>query len=127
MKGFFCCLKDAQYFSDSDHHLISTIGMSSNHRQDVRRMRNRTLTGLETMRLVDQLRPSSATGSRPITPSFYNDKDIGQQFIDFNPAGKKIFISFSFTLFASKQHQINGQLSLKPIFGNINGMEKSML
>ncbi len=81
--------QDAQYFSDSEHHLISG-GMSSHHRQDMRRMRNRTLTGLETMRLVEQLRPGSATGSRPITPSFNNDKDMlmAQQFIDFNPAGE---------------------------------------
>ena len=36
-------------------------------------------------------RPGSAGGlvggSRPITPSFSNDKDPGQQFVDFNPAG----------------------------------------
>ena len=53
-----------------------------------RRMRNRTLTGLETMRMggMDHLRPVSAQG-RPITPSFSNDKDPGQTFIDFNPAG----------------------------------------
>ena len=55
-----------------------------------RRMRNRTLTGLETMRMggMDHLRPVSAQG-RPITPSFSNDKDPGQTFIDFNPAGIK--------------------------------------
>ena len=60
-----------------------------------RRMRNRTLTGLETMRMpgsggaggMDHLRPVSAQG-RPITPSFSNDKDPGQTFIDFNPAGQ---------------------------------------
>ena len=54
--------QDAQYFSDSEHHLISGSGggMGSHHRQDMRRMRNRTLTGLETMRLVEQLRPGKA-------------------------------------------------------------------
>ena len=42
-------------------------------------------------------RPSSATGLRPITPSSYGggagggagDKENGQNFIDFNPAGEK--------------------------------------
>merc|ERR1719346_661355 len=61
-------------------------------------MRNRTLTGLETMQrmggggaaangvgAMDHLRPGSASG-RPITPSFSNDKEPGQTFIDFNPA-----------------------------------------
>ena len=64
-----------------------------------RRMRNRTLTGLETMQRMggpgghnpgggglEHLRPGSASG-RPITPSFSNDKEPGQTFIDFNPAG----------------------------------------
>ena len=79
----------------------------SNHRQDLRRMRNRTLSGLENMRMAGGMpgdptggmlgnshhlqRPGSAGGivggSRPITPSFHNDKDPGQQFVDFNPAG----------------------------------------
>ena len=82
-------MQDTQYFSDSEHHLISG-GLASQQRQEMRRLRNRTLTGLETMRLVEQLRPGSATGIRPITPSFNNDKDMlmAQQFIDFNPAGK---------------------------------------
>ena len=86
--------QDTQYFSDSEHHLISG-GLASQQRQEMRRLRNRTLTGLETMRLVEQLRPGSATGIRPITPSFNNDKDMlmAQQFIDFNPAGKIFFNS----------------------------------
>ena len=70
----------------------------------MRRMRNRTLTGLETMRLVEQLRPGSATGSRPITPSFNTDKDMlmAQQFIDFNPAGKvKLLVFVVVFLFAA--------------------------
>ena len=68
-----------------------------------RRMRNRTLTGLETMQRMgggighnpggglEHLRPGSASG-RPITPSFSNDKEPGQTFIDFNPAGMYIYI-----------------------------------
>ena len=79
----------------------------SSQRQELRRMRNRTLSGLENMRMVGGMssataggilgdphhlqRPGSAGGlvggSRPITPSFNNDKDPGQQFVDFNPAG----------------------------------------
>jgi hypothetical protein len=68
-------------------------GMASHQRNEMRRLRNRTLTGLETMRLVEQLRPGSATGSRPITPSFNTEKDMlmAQQFIDFNPAGQTVF------------------------------------
>ena len=61
-----------------------------------RRMRNRTLTGLESMRGMggmDHLRPASAQG-RPITPSFSNEKDPGQTFIDFNPAGEVDMIIF---------------------------------
>ena len=87
--------QDTQYFSDSEHHLMSG-GLASQHRQEMRRLRNRTLTGLETMRLVEQLRPGSATGIRPITPSFNNDKDMlmAQQFIDFNPAGLRWHATF---------------------------------
>ena len=104
---FFLFFQDTQYFSDSEHQLISGSLMSS-QRQDLRRMRNRTLSGLENMRMTGGMpndpsgamlgnphhlqRPGSAggivSGSRPITPSFHNDKDPGQQFVDFNPAGK---------------------------------------
>ena len=104
---FFLIFQDTQYFSDSEHQLISGSLMSS-QRQDLRRMRNRTLSGLENMRMTGGMpndpsgamlgnphhlqRPGSAGGivggSRPITPSFHNDKDPGQQFVDFNPAGK---------------------------------------
>ena len=68
------------------------MGNGSNAGDMSRRMRNRTLTGLETMQRmgggggIDHLRPGSAQG-RPITPSFSNDKEPGQTFIDFNPAG----------------------------------------
>ena len=79
------------------------MGNGGIHPGDIsRRMRNRTLTGLETMQrmggggaaangvgAMDHLRPGSASG-RPITPSFSNDKEPGQTFIDFNPAGMKI-------------------------------------
>lgn len=61
-----------------------------------RRLRNRTITGLESMRMpggMDHLRPGSAQG-RPITPSFSNDKDPGQTFIDFNPAGNFFLARF---------------------------------
>ena len=105
----YVVLQDAQYFSDSEHQLISGSLMSS-QRQEMRRMRNRTLSGLENMRMVGGMagnttsgmlgdphhlqRPGSAGGiiggSRPITPSFSNDKDPGQQFVDFNPAGRAI-------------------------------------
>jgi len=77
---------------------------------EMRRMRNRTLSGLESMHRMGgsslhqaggapgagvggipphldphMARPGSAgAGSRPITPSFSNDKE--QQFVDFNPA-----------------------------------------
>ena len=73
--------QENQYFSDSEHQMVST-GLSN------RRMRNRTLSGLESLRSMDHMtRPGSATGLRPITPS-YDDKDnAGQQFVDFNPAG----------------------------------------
>ena len=87
--GYVSLLQDAQYFSDSEHQMVSGSwyrglgGQGDMHR----RMRNRTLTGLESMRM-DHLapRPGSAQG-RPITPSFSTDKDPGQTFIDFNPAG----------------------------------------
>ena len=81
---------------------------------EMRRMRNRTLSGLESMHRMGgsslhqaggapgagvggipphldphMARPGSAgAGSRPITPSFSNDKE--QQFVDFNPAGERL-------------------------------------
>ena len=100
-------LQDAQYFSDSEHQMVSNSWMNNpnrgmgngGHPGDMsRRMRNRTLTGLETMQRMggggghnsggglEQMRPGSASGR--ITPSFSNDiKEPGQTFIDFNPAG----------------------------------------
>ena len=91
----------------------------SSQRQDLRRVRNRTLSGLENMRMVGGMssataggmlgdphhlqRPGSAGGivggSRPITPSFSNDKDPGQQFVDFNPAGITYIIFYVTYLF----------------------------
>ena len=107
-KSIFHLFQDAQYFSDSEHQMVSgswshhrgSMGNGGIHPGDIsRRMRNRTLTGLETMQrmggggaaangvgAMDHLRPGSASG-RPITPSFSNDKEPGQTFIDFNPAG----------------------------------------
>ena len=95
--------------------MISGSLMSS-QRQDLRRMRNRTLSGLENVRMAGGMsgttaggmlgdphhlqRPGSAGGivggARPITPSFNNDKDLGQQFVDFNPAGRKPPLYFWF-------------------------------
>ena len=54
-------------------------------------------------------RPGSAGGlvggSRPITPSFSNDKDPGQQFVDFNPAGINVCPKMICPFFKiSKQH-----------------------
>ncbi len=78
---------------------------SYSQRQEMRRIRNRTLSGLDALQsalpgvvvggginsgmLSDGgSRPSSANGGRAITPSFHNEKDAnGQQFVDFNPAG----------------------------------------
>lgn len=115
-------MQDAQYFSDSEHQMVSgswaqyrgSLGGGGGGQPDMhRRMRNRTLTGLETMRMgMDGhgLRPGSAQG-RPITPSFSNEKDPGQTFIDFNPAGKRhesiiplfsLSVKFTFKIFALK-------------------------
>ena len=88
-------------------------GGGGGHPDMHRRMRNRTLTGLETMRMgMDAgqgLRPGSAQG-RPITPSFSNEKDPGQTFIDFNPAGTDDFFfntmlqkSMILTTYANRQ------------------------
>ena len=104
--------QDTQYFSDSEHQLVSSGSYSQ--RQELRRLRNRTLSGLDTLRMgsaaaaaaaaggagglgglggsrLDQPRPASATGLRPITPSFANEKENGQNFVDFNPAGKNLY------------------------------------
>ena len=82
--------------------------MGGGSRMEMRRIRNRTLSGLESMSHragmggpvmtshgpMDMARPGSAgPACRPITPSFANEKDLtgqhpGQQFVDFNPAGE---------------------------------------
>ena len=92
--------QDTQYFSDSEHHYV---GNSYIQRQELRRLRNRTLSGLDQLRagMANSdvasaaagltSRPSSAMEHRAITPSMGNDKESGQNFIDFNPAGKSIF------------------------------------
>ena len=97
-------IQDTHYFSDTEHGMM----MGGSSRMEMRRIRNRTLSGLESvhrmgagggmgpssgmmqMQIDPHLsRPGSAgAGSRPITPSFSNDKDPGQQFVDFNPAGE---------------------------------------
>lgn len=149
--------QDTQYFSDSEHQLL-TGGSSLMARQEMRRLRNRTLSGLDSVRsalvgaglgsagagggggglmvgLSGHLggvggnldhqhpllhRPGSASGiigmglglgigggggSRPITPSFANDKDAGQQFIDFNPAGEEWWASSGL-----RNHRMLGRL-----------------
>ena len=93
--------QDTHYFSDTEHGMM----MGGSSRMEMRRIRNRTLSGLESVHRMGggmgqmmQMGPhgmdphlnrpgSAGAGSRPITPSFSNDKDPGQQFIDFNPAG----------------------------------------
>lgn len=82
---FLGASQDTQYFSDSEHQLIST----SYAQRESRRIRNRTLSGLDSARMLLQQRPASAQGSRAITPSFQNEKENGQNFVDFNPAGEE--------------------------------------
>ncbi|CAB4069131.1 SYDE [Lepeophtheirus salmonis] len=65
---------------------ISATEKNKRYRHPLRRMRNRTLSGLESLRLADHMSRPGSANSRPITPSFSTDKDSGQQFIDFNPA-----------------------------------------
>ena len=77
-------------------------------RQELRRLRNRTLSGLDTLRLGEQARershsltlgggPGGGAGSlagagprTPCTPTFANEKDAITNFVDFNPAGNNI-------------------------------------
>ena len=109
-------IQDTHYFSDTEHGMM----MGGSSRMEMRRIRNRTLSGLESvhrmgagggmgpssgmmqMQIDPHLsRPGSAgAGSRPITPSFSNDKDPGQQFVDFNPAGES-------------EHELNSLDSIK--------------
>jgi hypothetical protein len=63
-------LQDTQYFSDSEHHLMSG-GLASHQRQEMRRLRNRTLTGLETLRLVEQ---------EPILQNSVSAENFSEQF-----------------------------------------------
>ena len=65
-------------------------------RQELRRLRNRTLSGLDSLRLGEQARERSHSltigglpqGPRtPCTPTFATEKDAITNFVDFNPAG----------------------------------------
>ena len=62
-------------------------------RQELRRLRNRTLSGLDTLRLGEQARERSHSlsltqGPRtPCTPTLASEKDAITNFVDFNPAG----------------------------------------
>ena len=66
-------------------------------RQELRRLRNRTLSGLDTLRLGEQARERSHSLSlaggglaqpprTPCTPTFASQKDAITNFVDFNPA-----------------------------------------
>ena len=89
-----CCVQDLHYFSDSDHH---SVGPGLMPRQELRRLRNRTLSGLDTLRLGEQARERSHSLSlaggglaqaprTPCTPTFASQKDAITNFVDFNPA-----------------------------------------
>lgn len=107
-KHFLGKFQDTNYFSDSEHQMMSSGSYSQ--RQEMRRIRNRTMSGLDVLQSGAALpgvvaggginsgmlsdgggsRPGSRSSDRrPITPSFHNEKDgNGQQFVDFNPAGQ---------------------------------------
>ena len=108
---------DMQYFSDSEHQIVSYGGNGN----DIRRIRNRTLSGLDSMRMTNApsasgvfSRPSSAL-SRSITPSFQSEKENGQNFVDFNPAE---FIKYkSEVMPESGGLRLSGQLNLHLLSG----------
>jgi len=95
---------DLHYFSDSEHHSVGGGGLVP--RQELRRLRNRTLSGLDTLRLGEQARERShsltigggpgpgggalnnlsQTPRTPCTPTFATEKDAITNFVDFNPA-----------------------------------------
>ena len=89
--------QDLHYFSDSEHHSGGVGGLMP--RQELRRLRNRTLSGLDTLRLGEQARERShslslagggltQTPRTPCTPTFASEKDAITNFVDFNPAGE---------------------------------------
>ena len=87
--------QDLHYFSDSEHQSGGASGLVP--RQELRRLRNRTLSGLDSLRLGEQARERSHSltigglpqGPRtPCTPTFATEKDAITNFVDFNPAGK---------------------------------------
>ena len=86
-----CLSQDLHYFSDSEHHSGGVGGLMP--RQELRRLRNRTLSGLDTLRLGEQARERSHSlsltqGPRtPCTPTLASEKDAITNFVDFNPAG----------------------------------------
>ena len=87
-----CLSQDLHYFSDSEHHSGGVGGLMP--RQELRRLRNRTLSGLDTLRLGEQARERSHSlsltqGPRtPCTPTLASEKDAITNFVDFNPAGE---------------------------------------
>ena len=87
--------KDVNYYSDSEHQSIP--------RQEIRRLRNRTLSGLDSLRIGQQVRersqslsmaggvpPGGVTVRTPCTPTLSTAKDAITNFVDFNPAGQNI-------------------------------------
>ena len=81
--------QDLHYFSDSEHHSGGVSGLMP--RQEPRRLRNRTLSGLDTLRLGEEARERShsltQTPRTPCNPTFATEKDAITNFVDFNPAG----------------------------------------
>ena len=63
---------------------------------------------------------AASANARPITPSFHNEKDSnGQQFVDFNPAGKLLAadtdtdLFLNYTLSLQTSSSTNPRLSLR--------------
>ncbi len=73
-------LQDSHYFSDSEHHLTGgyTSLFGGSHGQ-----RHRHRTGSAAS--IDALRQQLAIAARPI--------ENGQQFLDFNPAGRDTYFA----------------------------------
>ena len=69
-------------------------------RQEIRRLRNRTLSGLDSLRIGQQVRersaslsmtgvpPGQGTVRTPCTPTLSTAKDAITNFVEFNPSGK---------------------------------------
>ena len=99
--SYLLILQDLHYFSDSEHQTGGAGGLVP--RQELRRLRNRTLSGLDSLRLGEQARERSHSltigglpqGPRtPCTPTFATEKDAITNFVDFNPAGMKITFKY---------------------------------